>query len=145
MTEGPRLPDSRMIPGLESHDAWSAARRQEPVATGSEDAGDSFVRPFIVTGGRTAPRNGGLRVDTLVRARAGAAESALEFERLSIVRLCAERALSVAEVAVGIGVPLGVARILIADLIAENLLDHQESTALSGHAIERIRDLVRAL
>jgi hypothetical protein len=145
MTDGPRLPDSRMIPSLRSRDAWSAAHRPRSAAAGSDEDGDSFVRPFIVTGGRTEPRHRGLRVDTLVRARPGAADSELEFERLSIVRLCAERALSVAEVAVGIGVPLGVARILIADLIAENFLDHQESTALSGHAIERIRDLVRAL
>ncbi|WP_197683887.1 DUF742 domain-containing protein [Allokutzneria albata] len=133
-----------MIPALRSREDWSAAHRPGPAA-GSDEAGDAFVRPFIVTGGRTRPRRDGLRVDTLVRARPGAADSELEFERLSIVRLCAERALSVAEVAVGIGVPLGVARVLIADLIAENFLDHQESAALSGHAIERIRDLVRAL
>ncbi|MFB9905808.1 DUF742 domain-containing protein [Allokutzneria oryzae] len=143
MTDGPRLPDSRMIPGLRSRASW--AEHHPGPDTGSDEAGDAFVRPFIVTGGRTEPRRAGLRVDTLVRARPAAAEAALEFEPLSIVRLCADRALSVAEVAVGIGVPLGVARVLIADLISEDLLEHQESTALSGHAIERIRDLVRAL
>ena len=53
--------------------------------------------------------------------------------------------IAVAEVASRIGVPLGVAKVLVADLYADNLVQLREPTELPVHVIERIRDLVRAL
>jgi hypothetical protein len=41
--------------------------------------------------------------------------------------------------------PIGVARVLIADLYTGNYLSLREPTQLETQTIERIRDLVRAL
>ncbi|MEV7616941.1 DUF742 domain-containing protein [Streptomyces sp. NPDC089799] len=112
----------------------------------SEEADDDalFVRPFIMTGGRVEPLHDGLRLETLVVAAAGAQTETLEFERRRIVALCAEPA-TVAEVATRIGVPLGVAKVLIADLVVGGLLVCQQPKELPLHVLERIRDHVRAL
>jgi hypothetical protein len=103
-----------------------------------------FVRPFIMTGGRAAPVQDGLRLETLVAAAPGAAAAPLEFERGRIVALCA-RPTTLAEVAAGIGVPLGVAKVLIADLVVDGLLVCRQPAEIPLHVLERIRDHVRAL
>ncbi|MFI9079286.1 DUF742 domain-containing protein [Streptomyces sioyaensis] len=51
----------------------------------------------------------------------------------------------VAEVAQKTGVPLGVAKVLIADLVVAGLLVCQQPMELPLHVLERIRDHVRAL
>jgi hypothetical protein len=117
------------------------------VATGQSETDDgdgAFVRPFIVTGGRTRPLHDGLRIETLVAASPAALSAPLRFEQRQIVEL-AQRPVSVAEVAARLGVPLGVARVLIADLFTGNYISLHEPTELPVHVIERIRDLVRAL
>ncbi|MFJ9418147.1 MULTISPECIES: DUF742 domain-containing protein [unclassified Streptomyces] len=112
----------------------------------SEEADEDalFVRPFIMTGGRAEPMHDGLRLETLVVAVPDAPLASLEFERRRIVTLCAQPTM-VAEVAEGIGVPLGVAKVLIADLVVGGLLVCQQPTELPLHVLERIRDHVRAL
>src|ERR1051325_6923045 len=87
----------------------------------TDDDGDMLVRPFIVTGGRTRPVDERLRMETLVSAAPAAPSAPLGFERRRIVPLC-QRPMSGAEIAAGLGVPVGVARVLIADLIAERLV-----------------------
>lgn len=139
-----RLPDPRMIAGW--HQPPEPVARADPAGAPRIDAGtDDFVRPFIITGGRTRPLREGLRVETLVRATPAALSAPLEFERRAIVELC-QVPLSVAEVATALSVPLGIARVLIADLVAERFASINESTdELPLHVIERIRDGVRAL
>ncbi|RAY13878.1 hypothetical protein DPM19_16360 [Actinomadura craniellae] len=109
---------------------------------------DSMVRPFIVTGGRTRPADARLRVETLVTATAAARSATLNFERRRIVA-AAQRPISVAEVSVLLNVPLGVVRVLIADLIAERLLSVHEHLGFEDRPpvslLERIRDGVAAL
>jgi len=48
-------------------------------------------------------------------------------------------------VAAGIGVPLGVARVLIGDLVAADLLACHQPREVPLAVMERIRDHVRAL
>jgi hypothetical protein len=120
-----------------------------PVPAPMDDtAGEQFVRPFIVTGGRTRPTGDKLRVETLVTSIPAAMSAPLSFERRRIVEVC-QRPLSVAEVAADLGVPLGVIRVLIADLLAERFLTVHEQLGYNGHLsqalLERIRDGVRAL
>lgn len=121
--------------------------RTAPVRTDPDDPG-SFVRPFIVTGGRTRPVDERLRIETLVSAAPAALSAPLAFERRRIVRLC-QRPVSVAELAGLLGAPLGVVRVLIADLVAErlvtvhDLLDVRDARARD--LLERIREGVRAL
>ena len=107
---------------------------------------EAFIRPFYVTGGRTQPLHDGLRLHTLVTAPPAALHAPLRFERRRIVELC-QHPLSVAEIAAGLGVPVGVTRVLIADLLADGHVTchDQDEGAISVELIERIAQRVRAL
>ena len=130
-------PDGDLVPGG-SAAAWAPPE----LATSARD--DGFLRPFILTEGRTRPLQEGLRIETQILAMPSALAAPLQYEPRRIVELC-QRPLSVAEVATGLGVPLGVARVLIADLAAANLVALRRPVDLAVHVIERIRDLVREL
>lgn len=116
----------------------------EPDHTAEPDAPDDLVRPFLVTGGRTTPSVGDLRIDSVVHAAPAAASAPLRFEQLATVQLC-QQPLSIAEIAAALGVPLGVARVVVSDLIVEGYVSAHTTGDLSTDVIERIRDLVRAL
>jgi hypothetical protein len=149
---GPRLPDPRMIeiPRVVAPEPSPAVELPPP--SGYDDDPDletgNVVRPFVVTGGRTHPTDERLRVETLITAAPSALSAQLSFERRHIVEIC-QRPLSVAEVASSLGVPIGVVRVLIADLIAEGLVtvhDHLGFTDYPSRSIlERISEGVRAL
>ncbi|HWE90611.1 MAG TPA: DUF742 domain-containing protein [Pseudonocardiaceae bacterium] len=141
-----RRPDPRMIPVTRPKSWFEPVIPPGEARDRGEDAErrDVFVRPFIMTEGRTRPLHDGLRVETLVHARPAALSAPLRFEHHTIVRLC-QRPVAVAEVAAVLRVPLGVAQVLVADLYADNLVQLHEPTELPLHVIERIRDLVRAL
>jgi hypothetical protein len=111
-----------------------------------EDGGfdDLMIRPFLLTGGRTKPGQDGLRVETLLQSRPGVMLSSLRFEHRQIVELC-QKTTSVAELAAALRVPLGVARVLVSDLVADGSLTLVQRQELSVQMIERIRDRVRAL
>jgi Protein of unknown function (DUF742) len=149
--DAPRLPDPRMIgiPEVVAPEpAPTAASLPPPGDDDNAVESGTLVRPFIVTGGRTKPSDVNLRVETLVTADPSALSAQLSFEHRHIVEIC-QRPLSVAEVATSLGVPIGVARVLIADLIAERLLtphahlDFHEFPSRS--LLERICEGVRAL
>jgi hypothetical protein len=102
-------------------------RRGQPSEDEASELDDLVIRPFLLTGGRTRPAQDGLR-----------------FEARQIVELC-QRTMSVAEVAAALRVPLGVARVLVSDLVADGSLTLVQREELSVQMIERIRDRVRAL
>ena len=158
MSQPPHLPDPRMIPswdsaswfvpeagaeqdghGPDSDTGWPQPAEPDPAATD-----DSFLRPFILTQGRTRPLHDGLRIETLILASPAALSAPTQHERRRIVEIC-QQPLSLAEVAVALAVPLGVARVLIADLVADNLIAIREPTELPLNVVERIYDLVREL
>jgi hypothetical protein len=118
---------------------------EEPTSGDPTDA-DSFIRPFYLTGGRSRPLHDGLRLHTLVLAPPAALHASLRFELRRIVELC-QKPLSVAEIAAGLGVPVGVTRVLIADLMtAGHVSCHdQDEDSISVDLIERIAQRVRAL
>ncbi|GHH56411.1 DUF742 domain-containing protein [Lentzea cavernae] len=105
---------------------------------------DAFVRPFMVTGGRTRSAGAELRVEALVVAAPDASAASLRFERAAAVRLCVTPT-SVAELGARLGLPLGVARVLVGDLVAEGHVRVHQASELSIELLERIRDRVRAL
>ncbi|GAY10795.1 DUF742 domain-containing protein [Pseudonocardia sp. N23] len=86
------------------------------------------VRPYVLTGGRTRSAVD-LGLETLVSARPGTdAETSSPAHRAVLAR-CAV-ACSVAEVAATAGVPSGVARVLIGDLVATGAVQvHGSATA----------------
>jgi Protein of unknown function (DUF742) len=85
-----------------------------------DDAGP-LVRPYAVTGGRTGGRYE-LDLITLVEAVDAEAHARLvEPEHARVLRVCAYPS-SVAEVSAYLDLPLGVAKVLISDLIEHELL-----------------------
>jgi hypothetical protein len=128
-------------------------RREEAAGSPARHANDYndpdepdelLIRPFLLTGGRTQPAREGLAIETLILARRGKISSALRFETRRIVELC-QQATSMAEVASALRVPLGVARVLVSDLVADGSVTVVQREELSVQLIERIRDRVRAL
>jgi hypothetical protein len=85
------------------------------------DAGP-VSRPFTVTGGRTQPRQGWSfdLVDTVFRTPKEATYQSPE--RSSILEMC-RVPVTVAELAAAVGLPLGVVRVVLSDLLSENLIE----------------------
>lgn len=82
-----------------------------------DDAGP-LVRPYAMTRGRARPAKDDLDLLSMVRAaRPASAASGVSLEHERVVELC-QRALSVAELAAKLEVPLVVAKVLVSDLVA---------------------------
>ena len=102
----------------------------------------SLLRPYLLTSGRTEPIDRNLEIETQVlTSELGAASHAsLSFERRDIVALCT-KTMSVAEIAAILGLHIGVARVLVADLAAlRYVVVHRPTAGLTGDPamIERI-------
>ncbi len=100
------------------------------------DAGP-VARPYTVTGGRTRPR--GERyfdlVDMVARTGKPADSFAASPERSQILSLC-RAPVTVADLASAMGLPLGVVRVLLDDLVGENLIEVR-ATAPRGRVTDR--------
>ncbi|MFD3683661.1 DUF742 domain-containing protein [Nocardiopsis sp. NPDC058631] len=93
---------SAVPPGEESPQGWSFE--------------SSLIRPYSLTGGRTRPSRSDFSITSQVVTVASVEPPEVDPELELILSLCA-RPLSVAEVASRTGFPLGVTRILLADLL----------------------------
>jgi hypothetical protein len=98
---------------------------EEPVAGGS-----AFVRPYVLTRGRTRAAFE-LSIETLVSAAPEATRAGLVGEHHTVLGLCQEPR-SVAEIAALVGVPLGVARVLVGDLAAAGIVAVHGGTGEAG-------------
>ena len=108
------------------------------------DHEESFVRPYIITGGRTVGAAGDIPIETLVVSRRPSAN--LDPDHATVVDYCSQEPLSVAEIAVHIRQPIGVARVLVADLTASGHVEQYETAASEGAAIvRRLLDGIRSL
>lgn len=86
-------------------------RRDDP-------GGVSGLRPYVLTGGRVPSGDGDVRLDTLVHAAAETGEAPLSgAEQRAILAGLAGSYLTVAEIAARLRLPLGVAQVLVADLV----------------------------
>lgn len=107
-----------------------------------------WVRPYVLTGGRTRTRNH-LYVHTLVSAPwwdAGAA-AGLSPEARRLYERAHLGALSVAELSADCGVSLGVTRVLLEDLAAAGRVKITEESYASPydhHLLKRVIDGLRA-
>jgi hypothetical protein len=107
------------------------------------------VRPYAVTGGRTRPRYQ-LAIEALVSTSGYGQQhsTGLIPEYQSICTLCRDLR-SVAEIASYLGVPLGVARVLVGDMAEEGLVrvhqpgneEGQPSRALLERVLSGLRKL----
>jgi hypothetical protein len=105
----------RPVPDASAEDRWI-----------DEHAGP-VVRPYAVTRGRARPVTGRFDLISLVRATQStiAGEVGMGPEHQAIVRLC-QRALSVAEIAAHLDLPLGAVRVLLGDLLERGLVQVRE-------------------
>ncbi|GAA2979049.1 DUF742 domain-containing protein [Actinokineospora diospyrosa] len=126
----------------------------EPVRSvevfGSDEDAAAIVRPYAWTRGRTKS-NFELRVETMVSTseRAGDASAFAESEHRAIGALCHDPR-SVAEVATLLGVPLGVAKVLLGDMAQLGLVAvHKTATGGANKAhlvlMERVLSGLRRL
>nr|CTQ97419.1 multi-component regulatory system-11 [Kibdelosporangium sp. MJ126-NF4] len=86
-----------------------------------DEAAGPLVRPYAITAGRTPVPSAGGKLDVAtqvmtLRSAGRTEQTGLTPEHLKIKRQC-QRPLSVAELAVHMNLPLGVIRVLCADLI----------------------------
>jgi hypothetical protein len=109
------------------------------------DPRGNLVRPYAVTRGRTEPRR-----DIPIEAVLVASQEALQEARFAghdkyrIAVLCEPRAQSLAEIAAYSRLALGVARVLVADMVADGLLTLHSAAPKEGFT-ERMDLLERVL
>jgi hypothetical protein len=88
-----------------------------------EDPRGALVRPYAVTRGRTEPqRDIALEAILLTTARGQQEARFAGRDKQVIASLCDGRAQSLAEIAAYTRLPLGVARVLVADMVADGLV-----------------------
>ncbi|MGG7104805.1 DUF742 domain-containing protein [Rhodococcus sp. 24CO] len=110
-----------------------------------DDPEPSLVRPYALTEGRTKPS-----IDLPLEAIVATVEDAIaknlapEDIRGSIVALCGQR-ISIAEIGAYLGVPIGVARVLVADLVVAGALEVQATLRSDATAVERLDLIERTL
>lgn len=116
---------------------------------GIGDESSALVRPYAVTGGRTKPRTQ-LQIEAMVAASHYEARdlSVLSPECQAILGFCRDWR-SVAEISAVLRMPLGVARVLIADMAMEGLvrvhqLDHAQGRP-DINLLERVLSGLRKL
>jgi hypothetical protein len=109
------------------------------------DPRGSLIRPYAVTRGRTEPARDIAIEAVLVTTAQGRQEAAFAGrDKHMIANLCDGRALSLAEIASHLRVPLGVARVLVADMTSEGMLTLHEPNVSEGYE-ERMELLERVL
>ncbi|MEU6544796.1 DUF742 domain-containing protein [Streptomyces sp. NPDC046859] len=97
-------------------------RREQGSQWYDNEAGP-LVRPYAMTGGRTRPGPTGVKFDlialvTLSTAAPGTDDdSTLGPEHRALIELCRPETQSVAELAAGADLPVGVVRVLLGDLL----------------------------
>lgn len=99
--------------------------------SGEHPADAPAVRPYVRTGGRTRPRLE-LALEALVATQLKTIPYQLPHDEAAVLELCREQSRSVAEVAALHRVPIGVAKILVADLAEAGLVTVHQSFAASG-------------
>lgn len=94
----------------------------------------SLVRPYARTGGRTRPVHD-FELEALVVTTPGAVDPTvtglLSPEHTTVIEFC-EGTVSVAEIAVRLQTPLGVARVIIADMVELGLVEVMGTSASTG-------------
>lgn len=99
-----------------------------------DDEAGPLVRPFTVTHGRTQSVSAQFDLVTMVTATQAVPpnDARLVPEHSDIVRLC-QHPLSVAEIAAHLKLPLGTVRVLLDDLLQQDLIQALAPSPSAGH------------
>ncbi len=126
--------------------------RANPRRAGRADGREHVVRPYALTAGRTRPSGASIDLVALVSAvrsktgteltRQDACELGPEHKRL--LRYCRSRA-SVADLAAELDLPLGVVRILLADLRERGLVSIYQPAASGLNDVRILKEVADAL
>lgn len=111
---------------------------------------ERVVPAYAFTRGRTHHAGPVLPIETVVTRDGGARpDRTLQAESLTIMRLCTTQPLSIAEIGALLQVPVGVARVLVGDLVSAGLLiahaptpamsDEGPSQAVLGRLLDGLR------
>jgi hypothetical protein len=104
-----------------------------------------MFRPYLLTGGRTRPVGGDIPIEALIVARPGTAPAGLSLERARILDAC-RAPVSIAEIAVVLNAPIGVARVLVGDLAASGHVEVCDTAVGAEYdLVRRLIDGVRAI
>jgi Protein of unknown function (DUF742) len=116
--------------------------------SGGDEArgGHDFVRPFIMTGGRTRAERRDLRLETMLQTTVEDLPPSLHSEQEELLELCREPQ-SVAEVAAKLHLVVGVVAVIAGDLIATGLLDvhHTDPVEIELDMLTKMIERVRAI
>jgi hypothetical protein len=135
--------------GWDDGPSGTGSTRSGPGFAGEQESVTKLVRPYTVTGGRTQPRYQ-LAIEALVTATVLEPRdlSVLAPECQAILQFCRDWR-SVAEVSAVLRLPLGVARILIADMSADGLVRIHQRDDSEGrpdlHLLERVLSGLRKI
>ncbi len=112
-----------------------------------EDPRGALVRPYAVTRGRTEPQRDIAIEAVLLTTPRGKQEARFAGrDKQVIASLCDGRAQSLAEIAAYTRLPLGVSRVLIADMVADGLLAlHDPLDSREGDRMELLERVLSGL
>ena len=109
------------------------------------DPRGALVRPYAVTRGRTEPQRDIPIEAVLVASQAAVSEARFAgHDKYRIAVMCEARAQALAEIAAYSRLPLGVARVLVADMVTDGLLSLHSAAPKEGFT-ERMDLLERVL
>jgi hypothetical protein len=106
----------------------------------------SLVRPYLLTSGRAEPENVPIEIEAQVMTSdlGLASYQSLTFEHRDIVALC-RSTVSVAEIAALLGLHIGVARVLVADLAANGHVVVRRPATSLAHDPSIMERVIRGL
>jgi hypothetical protein len=116
-----------------------------------EDPRGELVRPYAVTRGRTEPTRDIAIEAILVTTTRGMQEAPYAGRHKHLIaQYCSQRPLSLAEISSHLRLPLGVTRVLVADMAAEGMLAIYQQSEEESHSerieiLERIRGALQRL
>lgn len=128
---------------------WRGSGEESPLAPQVKSGRDRLIRPYAVTGGRTVPRTR-LALEALVSSATFVSvdSATLSTEYQAIISL-SQQVRSVAELSALLRMPLGVTRVLIADMAAEGLVQIHQPSLDAGkpdlNLLERVLSGLRRL
>jgi hypothetical protein len=112
-----------------------------------EEATGRLIRPYAITGGRT-DADVEISLETQVQASARASQhlGAYRWEAAKVVELVQEP-MALIEIAAHLEIPIGVARVLVADLVEDGavVLHRPAPTQSCASLLEKVLDGVRNL
>ena len=120
----------------------------EYFAHDADDETGRFIRPYAMTGGRTATDGADIHLESQVQAstRASTHLGAYRWEAAKVIELV-QAPMALVEVAARLEIPIGVARVLVADLVRDGsvVLHVPEPTQSFTSLLEKVLDGVRSL